>query len=83
MDGEHRLIVAMGPTSNVGDRGAPMGLPDEVRNRFGAQPRTALAGALVGNELEATPRIGWPEPSPSGIPKNLRRGKYRGGINRI
>ena len=36
MDGEHRLIVATEPTSNAGDRGALVGLPDEVRDRFGA-----------------------------------------------
>ena len=45
VDGEHRLIVATEPTLNASDRGAPVGLPDEVRDRFGAQPGTAPADA--------------------------------------
>ena len=45
VDGEHRLIVATEPTSNGSDQGAPVGLPDEVRDRFDAQPGTVPADA--------------------------------------
>ena len=53
MDGEHRLIVATEPASNGSDRGAPVGLPDEVRDRFDAQPGTvpADAGYCNGRDL--------------------------------
>ena len=58
VDGEHRLIVATEPASNGRDRGAPVGLPDEVRDRFDAQPGTVPADAGYCNgrdlsELEA------------------------------
>ena len=53
VDGKYRLIVATGVTSNANNRGAPEEPPDEVRNRFDAQPGTvpAAAGYCNGRDL--------------------------------
>ena len=52
VDGEHQLIVATELTSNGSDRGALVGLLDEVRDRFDAQPGTVLADAGYCNERD-------------------------------
>ena len=52
VDGEHQLIVATELTSNGSDQGALVGLLDEVRDRFDAQPGTVLADAGYCNERD-------------------------------
>ena len=52
MDGEQQLIVATELTSNASDQGAMMGLLDEVKDRFDAQPETVLADAGYCNERD-------------------------------
>ena len=71
VDNEHRLIVATELTPNASDRGAPVGLLDEVRDRFGAQPETVLAdpGYCNGRDLS--------EPEARGIDGYVATG--RGG----
>ena len=76
VDSEHRLIVAMEPASNANDQRALVGLPDEVRDRFDAQPATVLADAGYCNgrdlsELEAR-----------GIDGYVARGQVVGGQGR-
>ena len=52
VDGEHQLIVATEWTSNASDQGAMVGLLDEVKETFDAQPETVLADAGYCNERD-------------------------------
>ena len=52
VDGEHQLIVATELTSNASDQGAMVGLLDEVKDTFDAQPGTVLADAGYCNERD-------------------------------
>ena len=52
VDGEHQLIVATELTSNASDQGAMVGLLDEVKDTFDAQPETVLADAGYCNERD-------------------------------
>ena len=52
VDGEQQLIVATELTSNASDQGAMMGLLDEVKETFEAQPETVLADAGYCNERD-------------------------------
>ena len=52
VDGEHQLIVATELTSNASDQGKMMGLLDEVKETFDAQPETVLADAGYCNERD-------------------------------
>ena len=52
VDGEHQLIVATELTSNASDQGAMVGLLDEVKETFDAQPETVLADAGYCNERD-------------------------------
>ena len=51
-DGEQQLMVATELTSNASDPGAMMGLLDEVKETFDAQPETVLADAGYRNERD-------------------------------
>ena len=77
VDGEHRLIVATELTSNASDQGKMMGLLDEVKETFDAQPETVLADAGYCNErdlseLEARGIDGYVAPGREGK-KTVRR----------
>ncbi len=52
VDGEHQLIVATELGSNASDQGAMVGLLDEVKETFDAQPETVLADAGYCNERD-------------------------------
>ena len=52
VDGEHQLIVATELTTNASDQGAMVGLLDEVKDTFDAQPETVLADAGYCNERD-------------------------------
>ena len=52
VDGEQQLIVATELTSNASDQGAMMGLLNEVKETFDAQPETVLADAGYCNERD-------------------------------
>ena len=52
VDGDHQLIVATELTTNASDQGAMVGLLDEVKDTFDAQPETVLADAGYCNERD-------------------------------
>ena len=80
VDGEHQLIVATELTTNAGDQGAMVGLLDEVKDTFDAQPETVLADAGYCNErdlseLEARGIDGYVAPGREGK-KTVNRDAY-------
>ena len=56
VDGEHQLIVATELTSNASDQGKMMGLLDEVKETFDAQPETVLPATAMSGTCRSSKR---------------------------
>ena len=56
VDGEHRLVVATELTSNASDQGKMMGLLDEVKETFDAQPETVLPATAMSGTCRSSKR---------------------------